>query len=167
MSVIDADKNEVVKNVKGVNGHIALNNQTNKIYVANAGSNTVSVIDGKTDSVIGNATKVGMHPTDIAVNPNTNKIYVANAGSNTVSVIDGSSLKNIKDVMAPDEVPINQFTNMTVNPKTNTIYVSSEIRDQFFAINGNTQNLESNRDFIQQQNSNGYYFSRWSYQYDF
>ena len=89
VSVIDGAVNEVVTNVKGVNGHLAVNNQINKIYVANAGSNTISVIDGETNSIIGNVAKVGLQPTDIAVNTKTDKIYVANAGSNTVSVIDG------------------------------------------------------------------------------
>jgi YVTN family beta-propeller protein len=59
----------------------------NRIYVANAGSNTVSVIDGTTNTVVATVT-VGTTPFGVAVNPTTNRIYVTNSGSNTVSVIE-------------------------------------------------------------------------------
>ncbi|MDA1676801.1 YncE family protein, partial [Bacillus cereus group sp. TH152-1LC] len=63
----------------------------NKIYVANSGANTVSVIDGATNTVVGGAISVGSGPSGIGVNTSTNKIYVANSGANTVSVIDGAT----------------------------------------------------------------------------
>jgi YVTN family beta-propeller protein len=66
---------------------IAVNPNTNTIYVANTNSNTVSVIDGKTNKVTSNLT-VGMFPSGIAVNPNSGIVYVADQGSNSVSVID-------------------------------------------------------------------------------
>jgi YVTN family beta-propeller protein len=53
-----------------------VNRLTNKIYVSNSGTNTVTVIDGET-----NATKnisVGKAPQAIAVNEATNRIYVGN-----------------------------------------------------------------------------------------
>jgi YVTN family beta-propeller protein len=113
--------------------------------VANWYSETISVIDGKTDSVIWNGTNVGLLPADIAVNTNTDKIYVANAGSNTVSVIDGSSLKNIKNLIAPQEARMDQSTNMIVSAETNQIYVSSYLRNEFFVIN-----IEASSKFMQQ-----------------
>jgi YVTN family beta-propeller protein len=58
------------------------------VYVANASSNTVSVIDTATNTVIGSPIAVGTQPTGIAVNPAGTRVYVANASSNTVSVID-------------------------------------------------------------------------------
>ncbi|MGC2570995.1 MAG: YncE family protein [Candidatus Nitrosopolaris sp.] len=61
------------------------------MYVANSGSNTISVIDGYDNRI--NYIPVKRYPTGIALNPETNKIYVANSGSNTVSVIDGSADK--------------------------------------------------------------------------
>jgi DNA-binding beta-propeller fold protein YncE len=42
---------------------------------------------------------------------------------------------------------------MTVNPKTNTIYVSSDIRNQFFVINGSTDNIMPGSEFIQQDST--------------
>src|ERR1039457_3522191 len=61
-------------------GAIAVNPVQNKIYVANNGSNSVTVIDGRTNATT--TVNVGMGPFAIAVNPVTNKVYVANNVSN-------------------------------------------------------------------------------------
>ena len=56
-------------------------------YVANGGSNTVTVLDVvnvRQDRVI----PVGIGPTGLAVNPRRNEVYAVNTGSNSVSVID-------------------------------------------------------------------------------
>ena len=68
---------------------MAVNPVTNKIYVANYGSNNVTVIDGATNAT--STVAAGDHPIAVAVNPVTNKIYVANYGSNNVTVIDGAT----------------------------------------------------------------------------
>jgi YVTN family beta-propeller protein len=62
---------------------------TNTVYVANAISNSVSVISGKTHTVTATIT-VGSTPAAVAVNPATGTVYVTNAVSNTVSVISGT-----------------------------------------------------------------------------
>jgi YVTN family beta-propeller protein len=59
------------------------------IYVANSAANTISVIDGTTESVVRTIQVRGDNPRGIAINPNTNLIYVANALSGTVIVING------------------------------------------------------------------------------
>jgi YVTN family beta-propeller protein len=56
-------------------------------YVANGGSNTVSVIDTATKTVVATVVGVGSEPNGVAVTPDGKHVYVANAGSNTVSVI--------------------------------------------------------------------------------
>jgi DNA-binding beta-propeller fold protein YncE len=79
---------------------VAIDPFTSILYVANAGSNTVSVIDYmlvesvsfKSNLIANVSMSVGNYPNDVAVNPTTNKIYVANQGAyNTVSVIDGNT----------------------------------------------------------------------------
>lgn len=71
---------------------VYVNSRTNRIYVANFGSNTCSRnLDGLSDKLITTIT-VGNGPKAIAGNPNTNRIYVVNSGEDTVSVID--SIKN-------------------------------------------------------------------------
>src|SRR5690348_11207630 len=67
---------------------VAVNPVTNKIYVAIQSSNSVTVMDGATNTVA--AANAGALPFAIAVNPAVNKIYVANANSNNVTVIDGA-----------------------------------------------------------------------------
>src|ERR1700686_1845065 len=56
-------------------------------YVSNGKSNTVSVIDLRTFSLL-KTIAVGSEPTGIAANRKKNEIYVVNAGSDNVSVID-------------------------------------------------------------------------------
>ena len=68
---------------------IAVNPSTNKVYVVNEYSNTVSVIDTNTDT-IKSTINLGNFPYGIDINPLNNRIYITNRGSNTVSVLDGS-----------------------------------------------------------------------------
>jgi len=87
----------VTRTFEKINGFIApagiaINISTNKAYVSDYASNTVFVIDLKTNSVI-HRIKVGTNPVGISVNPISNRIYVTNIGDNTVSVIDGSNYK--------------------------------------------------------------------------
>lgn len=76
---------------------VAVDGQTNFIYVVNAGNSqtgdpgSISVIDGAKNMV---ATTLkdpnALNPSAVAANAATNKIYVANSGSNNVTVIDGA-----------------------------------------------------------------------------
>ena len=100
---------------------IAVNPNTNMIYVVNQISNTASVIDGKTNAVIKNI-QTGMNPAGIAVNPNTNKIYLVTRSSNEfeefgVYIIDGETNGIVKSI-AVGKGPI----SIAVNPNTNMIY---------------------------------------------
>src|SRR5438105_2479162 len=65
---------------------VAVNPNTNMVYVSGGPSGAVSVIDGNSNMVV-KAIKVGLAPSGIDFNPNTNMIYVVNYYSDTVSVI--------------------------------------------------------------------------------
>ena len=69
---------------------VAVNETTNKAYVVNHNSNSVTVIDGKTRAAVATI-QTGAGPEGIAVNPVTNRIYVANSGESSVTVIDGAT----------------------------------------------------------------------------
>jgi YVTN family beta-propeller protein len=69
---------------------VAVDATTNRIYVTNYGSSTVSVIDAGTNTVI-TTISVGFAPIGVAVNSKTGRVYVTNLHSNTVSVIDGTT----------------------------------------------------------------------------
>ncbi len=56
--------------------------------MANQGSNTVTVIDATTNTVVGPAIAVGVNPFGVSATPDGKLAYVTNLGSNTVSVID-------------------------------------------------------------------------------
>ena len=55
---------------------VSINRLNNIVYVVNSGSNTVSVIDGKTNKVTATIT-VGTNPVAVSVNPSTNIAYVS------------------------------------------------------------------------------------------
>ncbi|MGB6589955.1 MAG: hypothetical protein WBE68_00425 [Candidatus Nitrosopolaris sp.] len=97
---------------------LAINNDTNKIYVAISGSDNVIVIDG--DS--GNRTdiRVGKSPSSIAVNPITNTIYVTHNYNDEVNVIEAGTNKNETYHVGVGKIPF----AIAVNPITNNIYVA-------------------------------------------
>jgi YVTN family beta-propeller protein len=79
-----------------------------RAYVANAYSNSVTVIDTVSEKVVATVL-VGHNPVDVAVTSTGSAAYVANAGSNSVSVIDTTSNNVAKTVTVgnrPVEVAI-------------------------------------------------------------
>ena len=56
-------------------------------YITNAASETVSVIDTASNTVVATV-RVSSGPIGVAVNPSGTRVYVANLTSNSVSVID-------------------------------------------------------------------------------
>jgi YVTN family beta-propeller protein len=118
------------------------------IYVANAGSNTVSVINSTTNTVIKNIT-VGNAP--FSIDAHGDSIYVANYFSNTVSVID--SVTN--EVVAGVKFDINPFEGGQIicngldAPINRYFYVSSGTEcvakpNNGFEFSSWTQNLAQN-----------------------
>ena len=105
---------------------VAVNPVTNRIYVANALDNTVSVIDGEANTVIATIL-VGRGPQGVAVNPITNRIYTANHEDGrvrgaSVSVIDGAD----NTLIATLPIPAFFSAHMvSVNPTTNLVYVGT------------------------------------------
>lgn len=109
---------------------VAVNPLTNRIYVANHGSNDVSVIDGATNTVVATV-PVGVEPQAIGVNPSTNLVYVTNQGGDSVSVIDGAS----NAVVATIPVGTRPF-GVAVNATTNRIYVGNGDSSDVSVIDG-------------------------------
>lgn len=69
---------------------LAINETTNRIYVANNAGESVSVIDGTSDAVV-ETVSVGTLPYTLAVNPVTNKVFVSNTFSDKITLIDGAT----------------------------------------------------------------------------
>src|SRR3990172_2332653 len=87
-------------------------------YVANNGTNTVSVINTATNTVVATIT-VGTSPAEVAITPNGNFAYVTNTGSDTVSVIRTSD----NTVIAT--IPVATFpAGIAITPNGNFAYVT-------------------------------------------
>jgi YVTN family beta-propeller protein len=107
---------------------VTVNLATNKVYIANSGSGTVTVINSYDNSTT--TVPVGTSPCAVAVNPATNKIYVTNSGSHDVTVINGGD--NSTTTVAVGTSPC----AVAVNPATNKIYVANSGSGTVTVING-------------------------------
>ncbi len=91
---------------------LAVDEGTDTIYVANEGSNNVTVINGSTKGAT--TVNVGAYPTAVAVNPSTHTAYVLNADDGTVSVIGGASTAAATTTtLTSDANPTTAGTNVT------------------------------------------------------
>jgi YVTN family beta-propeller protein len=111
---------------------VTINSKTNKIYVVNYYSNTVSIIDGKTNTVIGNIS-VGTSPQKIVVSSETDRVYIYNYVSPpTLYAIDGYTNKIVKNLTIP--TPVN---SMVVGP-FDIIYTTTPRSNEVTLIDGPT-----------------------------
>jgi hypothetical protein len=106
---------------------VAVNPLTHKVYIANATSNDITVLDSLTLATL--TIHIGATPTALDLNPVTNKIYVATS-NNTVIVIDGIS--NTLQAIGVGAQP----SAVVVNPVRNKIYVASQSINQVTVIDG-------------------------------
>jgi YVTN family beta-propeller protein len=135
---------------------LALDGSTRTLYVANGGSNTVSVIDaGRCNAVSTTRCRpraevpVGPEPFALAVNEVTSSIYVTNLGARTVSIVDARRC-NAKDVSGcgrrPRTVNVGHTPGgIAVNTRTNTVYVTGELSHDVSVIDGRTCNARTAR----------------------
>ncbi len=83
---------------------VAITPDDKKVYVTNAVSGTVSVVDASQRAVI-KTIAVGTEPTGCALTLDGAKLYVANLGSNDVSVIDAATDSVVKTIAAVGAKP--------------------------------------------------------------
>jgi YVTN family beta-propeller protein len=139
VGVIAANSITPVSDPSAINpAAVAVDSRTNKVYLANEGSNSVSVIDGGTNSVTAVADPNAASPAAVGINSTSNKIYVVNKSSNNVSVIDGAtdSITTITDSNAVAPVAV------AVNATTNTIYVANSQSNNVTVIDGATGSVK-------------------------
>jgi len=131
VSVIDGNTNAVIATVPMEAWYgIAVNPNTNRIYVTNYLQSKVSVIDGDTHNVIA-VVPLTNYPMGVAVNPNTNLVYVAVPNHATIAVIDGNTNAVRTTVRLAGEP-----YNVAVNAATNRIYVTSPNQDRVSVLEG-------------------------------
>ena len=108
---------------KPVNISIAASNVTGAptpgfAYVANAASNTVSVISLATNAIVATI-PVGQYPTGVAVSKDNSRVYVSNSSSSNISVINTATNTVIQTITAG----INP-TGIAVSPDGTRLYVT-------------------------------------------
>ncbi len=128
ISVIDGLTNDVINEINISGDAIKVNPITNIVYAADKINNSISVIDG-TSNTITSVIDVGQKPTVISINQVTNRIYVAKQSSNSLHVIDGESNKVI-DIVGVEKLE-NLITEISVNSVTNRIYATAPGKSSF------------------------------------
>jgi YVTN family beta-propeller protein len=120
--VIDQQTNKIVTTIPVGNGPggIAVNSAGNLVYVTNIVSNSVSVINGINQTVIGSPIGVGTDPRGIVVSPDNTTVYVANYGSNTISIINA---QNNTVVHTITDVPCN---TLAMHPSGDLLFAVRE-----------------------------------------
>jgi YVTN family beta-propeller protein len=67
-------------------GGVAADSATGNVFFTNSQANSVSVISGQTDTLVGTV-PVGQHPFGAAVNPATKQVFIGNGVSNNIYVL--------------------------------------------------------------------------------
>ena len=110
--------------------HLIIHHPTTTLqraYIANYGSNTVSVIDLASNTVIDSIT-VGSGPQGVCVSPDGNRVVVSNTNSNNVSII------NTADNSVISTVPIPGPRGIVVSPDNNKLFVLSIATNSVYVI---------------------------------
>src|SRR5213075_788778 len=120
-AVVDPTLNKVVGmiNVGRQPQGMAINPVTRKLYVANMGDETVSVIDLSTNAVIKNEVVNSQQPQRVAVDPIINRVYVAGYGNFLVDRIDGNTDTNIGYLSVNCSYP----NDVAVNPTNRDLFM--------------------------------------------
>ncbi|MBD1373105.1 hypothetical protein IC620_12145 [Hazenella sp. IB182357] len=96
------------------------------VYVSNFSSNSVSVIDIKTNDVIANIS-VGNQPAQMIVTPNGQYVYVwsnATGASGVIFVIDTKTHAIISSIFIDETVSVDIFKKFAVSPDGQFVYVT-------------------------------------------
>jgi YVTN family beta-propeller protein len=147
VSAINSSNNEVLSNISVINEPkaIAVNPFTNTIYVTQTGS--VSVIDGKNNTLKANIPLDMKSPKSIAVNPSTDTVYVADGDSKNITVIDGTMNKKKKDIQLETddgaERPQDQLgeIGIAVDPIRNRVYAANPSTASVTVIDGSDNSI--------------------------
>jgi YVTN family beta-propeller protein len=94
---------------------IAVNETNGRVYVANAGDGTVTVLDGNSDEVLATI-PVGSHPYSIAANATTGKVYITHTFGDELSILDGGT-------NTVTSLKTGSHDLIAINARTDTIYL--------------------------------------------
>jgi len=138
-SVIDGDTHKVVATVRvGVSpAHMAVSLDGKWVYVANTGSNTVSVLNTRNNTVAKTiALPRASRPLGVALSPSGRYLYTADGGSNRVSVVD-TQAQRIGTSVRVGTQPL----SVAVAPDGKTVYVANSGSGDVSAIDARTNRV--------------------------
>jgi S-layer protein (TIGR01567 family) len=104
-------------------------------YITNTESNTVSVIDTSTNTVIATV-NAGSWPWGVAVNPMGTKVYVTNCNIDTVSIID-TATNTVKGTVNVGTYPY----GIAISPDGKKVYVANEYSNNVSVIDTATNTV--------------------------
>lgn len=103
------------------------------LFVANANSRTVSVIDATTEELV-TSIELDSRPTGMAVNPRSRQLFVTSAEA-ALTVVDGTTFRKLGSVALPDRA-----TAITVDHRQNLVYLASSTA-AVWVVDGSTSEL--------------------------
>ncbi|MFM8774563.1 MAG: fibronectin type III domain-containing protein, partial [Actinomycetota bacterium] len=112
---------------------VAVDQGDDTVYVTNNFSDSVSVINGRTRTVVPGTIPVGSGPYGVAVDQGDDTVYVTNSDSASVSVING------RTGTVDDTIPVGTYPNaVAVDQGDDTVYVTNRDSSDVSVINGRT-----------------------------
>ncbi|MFE5585906.1 YncE family protein [Kitasatospora sp. NPDC056531] len=114
-----------------------------RLYVANSGSGTVSVVDVASGSTAATIT-VERDPQGLAITPDGRRAYVTHAGLGLVSVIDTDS-NVVTGTIAVSEFP----SEVAITPDGRRAYVARALADQLTIIDTATDSVTGSSDRLE------------------
>ena len=112
---------------------VAIDPTDGRVYVANSGGSTVSVVQPASGAV--SSVVVGSQPGLLAVEPVSRRLYVSNSGDQTLSVVNLTTMAVSATVFGAGGLGV------AVNPAVNRIYVAGGT--QFVAVNTTSNSIIS------------------------
>ncbi|MBI2909456.1 MAG: YncE family protein [Chloroflexi bacterium] len=117
LAVLNADTGALITQIPtpGRAALVAVNPVTHQVFMTDSSNNTVSIIDGASNTTVATVT-VGNSPNSVVVDQNTGLAYVGNAADGTVSVIEPCPPATATPTPTPTSTP----TPTPVAPATAT-----------------------------------------------
>lgn len=123
VTIIDTANNTLVGapiNTQNFPQGVTISPDGSRVYAANGGSASISVIDTSTNAVI-TTVSVGPGPGGMAVTPDGSLVYVAIQSANNVIMIDTSTNTVVGSPITVGNAP----TGLAVNPEGSFVYVTN------------------------------------------
>lgn len=99
--------------------NLAITKDGEKMYVACESSNSLIILDTKTEKII-KEIAIGVQPHFVCISPNEEKVYVTNRASDNVSVIDSKTYSLLSTIQVGDEPH-----EMAITPDGMILYVAN------------------------------------------